>query len=281
MAAPPAANGLRVRRPAATTHRVQTIFPNQRPLALIQVMLPPPLSAVAAPPRLPLLRRQHAYRPFSPSTHARGLTGGSRCRARATAKHYLSGPPGWRLITILPKNWHPPMAVAEVARTVRRRRRRRGPAIRRPDLAKERPPGSQPTALSGFVLCPPEAGRRPKHSKCHACGQPRAALPGYSPSPSRLIAVAARCTGGWHARQRQPRDSCRSVHQRVPWHARHQAPGGGGVTLVVLGICASPGDRSLTSVVAAAVSAAASPAAAAAAASRRWCERTPAPGRCR
>ena len=27
--------------------------------------------------------------------------------------------------------------------------------------------------------------------------------------------------------QRQPFGSCRSVHQRVPWHTRHHAPGGG------------------------------------------------------
>jgi hypothetical protein len=38
-----------------------------------------------------------------------------------------------------------------------------------------------------------------------------------SPCPSRLIASAARWSGGWHVMHRQPRGSCRSAHHRVPW----------------------------------------------------------------
>jgi hypothetical protein len=56
---------------------------------------------------------------------------------------------------------------------------------------------------------------------------PRGITTAASPSPSRLTASAGRCTGGWHVMQRQPFGSCRSVHHRAPWHARHDAPGGG------------------------------------------------------
>jgi hypothetical protein len=70
--------------------------------------------------------------------------------------------------------------------------------------------------------------------------------PAYPSVPSRLTAAAARWSGGWHVRHRQPLGSWRSVHQRVPWQARHQAPGGGGSTSAVLGVCARLGGRSLT-----------------------------------
>ena len=44
---------------------------------------------------------------------------------------------------------------------------------------------------------------------------------------------------------RQPLEACRSVHQRVPWQARHHAPGHDGVASAQLGVRASPGGRSL------------------------------------
>jgi hypothetical protein len=44
---------------------------------------------------------------------------------------------------------------------------------------------------------------------------------------------------------RQPCGCGRSVHQRIPWHARHHEPGHGGVASAELGIRANPGGRSL------------------------------------
>ena len=38
---------------------------------------------------------------------------------------------------------------------------------------------------------------------------------------------------------RQPLEARRSVHQRVPWQARHHAPGHGGVASAQLGIRAN------------------------------------------
>ena len=81
--------------------------------------------------------------------------------------------------------------------------------------------------------------------------QPIAAYPSFrsirhpgcrsSTSPSLRIASGGRCTGGWHVQHRQPFGWSRSVHQRVPWQARHHAPSGGGRMSVVLGICARLG----------------------------------------
>ena len=53
--------------------------------------------------------------------------------------------------------------------------------------------------------------------------------------PSRLIASAARCTGGWHVRHRQPFGSCRSVHQHVPKQELYHATGVGGAVSAMLG----------------------------------------------
>jgi hypothetical protein len=74
-------------------------------------------------------------------------------------------------------------------------------------------------------------------------GVSRGSMP--MPASSRRIASTSRCTGGWHVMHRQPCDSRRSVHQRVPWQARHHAPGGGWVVPDQLGGCASAGGKSL------------------------------------
>jgi hypothetical protein len=90
--------------------------------------------------------------------------------------------------------------------------------------------GAIPTRKGGLRAWRAASSR----SKLKIAGNPPvgvigAARPKARAQPSMRTAAAGRCTGGWQVAHRQPRDPLRSVHQRAPWQARHQAPGGGGV----------------------------------------------------